>query len=129
MLGHNIGALDTLRVELKFVELGLYRSSTPGPLSVFEDSPICPRHGVGSCTNCALIKFVPYALRSEPVPCHHIRLDDAHETIDSLSRTGTQEKLEQAQRNWLTATIKTLEEAGVQTKDGTCDTSFRNSPT
>jgi hypothetical protein len=130
MPGQNIGALETLRVELKFVELGLYRNSTPGrPLSVFEDSPICPRHGVGSCTGCALLKFVPYALRSEPVPCHYIRLNEAHETIDTLYRTGTQEELEEALRNWLTATIKTLEEAEVQTKDGTCDTSSQSSAT
>jgi hypothetical protein len=130
MPGPDIRALETLRVELKFVELGLYCGSTPGhPLSVFEDSPICPRHGVWSCANCPLIRFVPYALRSEPVPCHHIRLNEAHETIDSISRTGTQEELEQALRNWLTATIKTLEEAEVQTKGGTGDTSFRSSAT
>lgn len=130
MPGPNIRALETLRVELKFVELGLYRGSTPGrPLSVFEDSPICPRHGAGSCTSCALVKFVPYGLRAEPIPCHHIRLNEAHETIDSLYRTGTQEELEQVLQNWLTATIKTLEEAEVQTKDGTCDPSFRSSPT
>jgi len=128
MPGHDIRALETLRVELKFVELGLYRAATPArPLSVFEDSPICPRHGAGSCTSCALIKFVPYALRSELVPCHHIRLNEAHETINSLYRTGTQEELEEALRNWLTDTIKALEEAEGQTGDGTCDTSLPHS--
>ncbi len=114
MPGHHIQTLETLRLELKLVDLGLYRARTAGrPLSIFEDSPICPRHGAGSCANCALMKFVPYACRSQPVPCHHIRLNAAHETIDSLYRTGTQEELEEALRNWLTATIKSLEQEQV----------------
>jgi hypothetical protein len=128
MPGHNIRVLETLRLELKLVELGLYRVCTPGrPFSVFEDSPICPRHGAGSCSNCALMMFVPYACRAEPVPCHYIRLNEAHETIDSLYRTGTQEEQEEAVRNWLTATIKRLGQEEVQTGDGTCDTSLQNS--
>jgi hypothetical protein len=128
MPGHNIRVLETLRLELKLVELGLYRASTPGrPLSVFEDSPICPRYHADSCANCALMKFVPYACRDEPVPCHHIRLNEAHETVDSLYRTGTQKELEEALRNWLTATLKRLEEAEVQKGDGSREASLRNS--
>jgi len=128
MPGHNIRALETLRLELRFVELGLYRVSTPGrPLSVFEDSPICLRCRVDSCAHCALIKFVPYACRSEPVPCHHIRLNQAHETVDSLYRTGTQQELEEALREWLTATIERLEQEEVRPGNRTLARSFRNS--
>jgi hypothetical protein len=128
MPGENISVLETLRLELKLVELGLYRASTPGrPLSVFEDSPICPRCRVDSCTNCVLMRFVPYACRFEPVPCHHIRLNKAHETIDSLYRTGTQEELEEALCDWLTTTIKRLEEEEVPLENGILDTSCRNS--
>jgi hypothetical protein len=118
MPGQNIRVLESLRFELKLVELGLYRVPTPGrPLSVFEDSPLCPRYRADSCMDCALMKFVPYACRSQPVPCHHIRLNEAHETIDSLYRTGTQEELEETLRTWLTATIKTLEQEQVQSAD------------
>jgi len=99
MPGYNVSLLETLRLELRFVELGLYRGSTPGrPLSVFEDSPICPRYRADSCTHCARMKLVPYGCRSVPVPCHHIRLNEANETIDTLCRTGTQEELEEVLR-------------------------------
>jgi hypothetical protein len=125
MPGHNISVLETLRFELKLVELGLYRASTPArPLSVFEDSPICLRYRVDSCANCGLMKFVPYACRFEPVPCHHIRLNEAHETVDSFYRTGTQEELEEALRDWLTTTIKRLEQ---EERNGIPVTSLRNS--
>jgi hypothetical protein len=59
--------------------------------------------------------FVPNECRSEPVPCHHIRLNEVGETIDSLYRTGTRGELEEALRNWLTATIKRLDDEQMQT--------------
>ncbi len=115
MPGYDVRTLDTLRLERIFLELGLYRAPTPGrPLFVFGDSPTCPRYGAATCPNCVLMQFVPSECRSEPVPCHHIRLNDACETVDSLFRTGTQEELEEALRNWLTATIKRLEEKQIQ---------------
>jgi len=126
MPGYDVRTLDTLRLELKFLELGLYRTSAPSrPLLVFEDSPGCLRYGTASCPNCVLMQFVPSECRSEPVPCHHIRLNDARETVDSLHRTGTPEELEEALRNWLTATIKRLEEKQVQAGNVT---SFEMSP-
>lgn len=116
MPGHNV--LDILRLELEFLELGLYRVQTPGrPLLIFEDSPACSRYGAASCPDCALMQFVPFECRSEPVPCHHIRLNNARETVHSLYRTGTQEELEEALRNWLRATISRLEEKQFQTED------------
>jgi len=128
MPGKNIRILETLRLELKLVELGLYGVSTPGrPLSVFADSPICRRYQVDSCANCELIRFVPYARRFEPIPCHHILLNKARETVDSLYRTGTQQELEEALRDWLTATIKKLEQEEVRSGNGALDWSLRNS--
>ena len=110
MPGQNFDVLDTLRLELRFLELGLYRAPTPGrPLLIFEDSPACTRYGSATCPNCVLMQFVPFECRCEPVPCHHIRLNDARETVDSLYRTGTQKELEEVLRNWLTATIKRFE--------------------
>lgn len=111
MPGNGSDVLDTLRLELQFLDIGLYHAPTPSrPLLVFEDSPTCPRYGAGACPNCVLMQFVPSECCSQPVPCHHIRLNEAGETVDSLCRTGTQEELEEALRNWLTATITKLEE-------------------
>lgn len=126
MPGQNFDVLDTLRLEREFLELGLYRAPTPcRPLFIFQDSPTCPRYGAATCPDCALMEFVPSECRSEPVPCHHIPLNDACETVDSLYRTGTQEELEKALRNWLTATIKRLEEKQIQASP---ITSFEGSP-
>jgi hypothetical protein len=71
------------------------------------------------------MQFVPPECHSEPVPCHHIRLNDTCETVDSLYRTGTQEELEETLRNWLTATIKRLEEQQIQARK---IASFERSP-
>lgn len=126
MPGYDARTLDTLRLELKFLELGLYHAPTPGrPLFVFEDSPACPRRGAPACPNCALMQFVPFACRCELVPCHHIRLNDGGETVDSLYRTGTQEELEEALRNWLAATIRKLEQKQIQAGNIAC---FEMSP-
>ena len=118
MPGCNFDVLNLLRLELNFLELGLYRAPTPGsPLLIFEDSPTCPRYGAGDCPNCVLMQFVPCECRSELVPCHHIRLNDAGETVDSLYRTGTQDELEAALGKWLSATIKRLEGKQIQNGD------------
>jgi hypothetical protein len=117
MPGKNFAVLDILRLELEFLKLGLYRAPTPAaPLSIFQDSPACPGHGVATCANCVLMQFVPSEDRSEPVPCHYIRLNEACETVDSLYRTGTQKELEEALRNWLTATITKLEGEQIQAR-------------
>ena len=118
MPGYNFDVLDSLRLELKLLELGLYRAPTPGrPLFVFEDSPTCPRYGAAACPNCVLMQFVPAECRSEQAPCRHIRLNDAGETVDSLYRTGTQKELEEALARWLSATISKLERQQIQTGD------------
>jgi len=115
---YDVRTLETLQLELKFLELGLYRAPTPSrPLLVFEDSPNCPRYGAAACPNCVLMQFVPSECRCQPVPCHHIRLNDARETVDSLCRTGTQEELEEALGRWLSATIRRLEEQQIETGD------------
>jgi len=74
------------------------------------------------------MQFVPAERRSELLPCHHIRLNDACETVDTLYRTGTQEELEQALRNWLTATIKSFEEKQIQARKITGLGNLRESP-
>jgi hypothetical protein len=110
MPGQDGEVLEILKRELRFLEFGFYRLPTPGrPLTIFEDSPTCFPYEP-SCQNCLLMRFVPEECRSEPVPCRYIPLNDASETVDSLYRTGTQEELERALRNWLMSTIKRLEQ-------------------
>jgi len=123
MPGYDVRALDTLRLELKFLELGLYHA--PASLFVFQDLPTYLRYCAAICPNCVLRQFVPSECRSGPVPCHHTRLNDAYETVDSLYRTGTPEKLEEALGKWLSATIQKLEEQQSQARN---ITGFEMSP-
>jgi hypothetical protein len=55
--------------------------------------------------------FVPPASRSEVIPCRHIPLNEAGETIDSFYRRHTQLELEEALSSWLRKRIKELEQA------------------
>ena len=109
-------ALDSLRAELAFVESGAYRNPSRAkwrPQFVFQDSPTClnqnPFEKRRPCSECVLTKFFPSDSRAERIPCRHIPLNQAGETIDSLYRTGTPEELESALVGWLKATIQRLE--------------------
>ncbi len=109
--------LEVLKRELAFLESGGYRCSlrTPWrPQFIFEDSPTClnfdRRERPRPCSDCVLMQLVPSERRSARVPCLHIPLNFAGETVDSFYRSGTQEELEDALRAWLQATIERLEE-------------------
>ncbi|HLB88076.1 MAG TPA: hypothetical protein VJK29_10530 [Terriglobales bacterium] len=103
---------QALQHELEFLERGGYRSPIVfrWPL-IFEDSPTCPKDPRFACpdADCALMSFVPEECRYETIPCRHIPLNEIGETVDSLYRTGTNEEIEQALRNWLVNTIKRFE--------------------
>jgi hypothetical protein len=53
--------------------------------------------------------FVPPASRLEPIPCQHIPLNKAGETINLFYRRRTQLELEEALHAWLRTTIERLE--------------------
>jgi hypothetical protein len=97
--------LEILQAELDFLEKGGYGRSvkTPWlPTLVFQDSPSCfcfPVHDHSH--DCALMQFVPAERRGEALPCHHLPLNDAGETVDLLERRGTPEETEEAVKNWL----------------------------
>ena len=104
--------LQVLKRELEFVEGGGYRSPQRWGLAlIFEDSPTCVRNPDSNCpsSGCPLLRFVPTGHRSRPAACRYIALNDAGQTVDSLYRTGTQQQLEVALRDWLIATIARLE--------------------
>ena len=113
MFGGKRDLVSVLETELRFLDNGGYRDPEMWrPQFIFLDSPSCI-HPAGSgrpdaCRECPLIGFVPKARRSAAVPCHHIPLTKEGFTVDSLSRWGTQEELENALRGWLVEKIAAL---------------------
>jgi hypothetical protein len=108
--------LEVLKFELQFLEQGGYGRSvrTPWkPTSAFQDSPSCLNFNdparPHACSECLLTDFVPSNLQSEDVPCHHIPLNSAGETVHSLERQGTQLDIEEALKRWLREAIARLE--------------------
>jgi hypothetical protein len=109
--------LEVLKFELQFVEAGGYGRSPRNPQRLplaFEDSLSCINLGCKTdrapCSDCLMMQFVPPASRSEAVPCRHIPLNEAGETIESFYHHRTQLELEEALNVWLRSTIKRLEE-------------------
>jgi hypothetical protein len=109
--------LDVLKFEREFLKAGGYGRSPRNPQRppfIFEDSLSCINLGCKAdrapCTDCLLMQFVPPASRSEAVPCRHIPLNEAGETIESFYQRRTQLELEEALDSWLQATIKRLEQ-------------------
>lgn len=108
---HVLGALVK---ELEFLEGGGYRQTmgwTP-PL-IFEDSPICPKHSFSSCPNaqCVLLNFVPAERRAAGIPCQHIPLNDAGETLYGMYPTKAMNEIEDAIREWLRTRIAEIKQA------------------
>jgi len=128
--------LSTLKRELEFLNQGgyevadefrqpLFCMEAPAawrkPL-IFEESPSCPKKKYCACDpdgNCALMSLVPVEHLHETVPCRYIPLNQDGETVDSLYRTGTNEEINSALRQWLVKTIAEFE-APVKTDDAVC---------
>jgi len=109
--------LDVLKFELEFVEKGGYGRSPRQSWRfqyVFEDSPACmnydSRNNPGPCSDCVLMQLVPPEFRGEEIPCRHIPLNAAGETLDSLYRYADQYEIEEKYKEWLRATIAKIEE-------------------
>ena len=108
--------LDALNSQKTFLEGGGYRPSlrTPWKASlIFEDSPTCLNFGLPAhphpCTQCVLMRFVPLRRRAARVPCRHISLNAAGETVDGLYRYASPQELELAVSGWLQDAIHRLE--------------------
>jgi hypothetical protein len=56
-----------------------------------------------------LIDFVPDSKRQEDVPCHHIPLSPAGETVATMEARDRQKHLEEAVIVWLRAVIARME--------------------
>ena len=108
--------LEILQEELDFIEKGGYGRSvrTPWlPKSIFQDSLSCLNYGypyrAHPCSECRLIDFVAPEQRSETVPCHHIPLDKAGDTIEELESADNELRMQGLVRNWLRAEISRIE--------------------
>lgn len=108
--------LDVLKFELEFLEQGGYgrlpREAWRSRL-IFLDSPTCANFNTTErvpCSECGLMPLIPEDARDKRVPCDHILLTPAGDTLESLYRTGTQQEIEDALGVWLRTTIKRLEE-------------------
>lgn len=109
--------LEVLKSERNFIEKGGYGRSVRSPwkpTSVFEDSPICLNYAdpekPSPCSQCLLIDFVPPEDREKAVPCHHIPLNSAGDTVDALDWQLDQNRMEEEVDCWLRSTINQLEE-------------------
>ena len=109
-------SLEVLKFELNFLGKGGYGHSPREPWRaqlIFEDSPTCMNYDAKShpspCSECLLMQFVPPESRGEKVPCRHIPLTDAGETLNDLYWGGTQQEIEDAVGTWLRTTIARLE--------------------
>jgi len=116
--------LSALKSQQAFLQGGGYRHSPRTPWKaplMFEDSSICLNSGSPTrphpCTECVLMRFVPLRRRTAQVPCRHIPLNAAGETVDGLYRYASQEELEAAVLAWLVRAIQKLEEEQVRNGD------------
>jgi hypothetical protein len=111
-----IEMLAILKAELDFLEDGGYGRSvrTPWkPTSTFLNSPTCLNFGdpqrTQPCSSCLLMALVPESKRSSAVPCHHIPLTAAGDTVETVEGRADQQGLEEVMKGWLRATIQRLE--------------------
>ena len=108
--------LEILQEELDFMEKGGYGRSvrTPWlPKSIFQDSLSCLNYAdpnrAHACDECNLIDFVAPEQRSETVPCHHIPLDPAGDTIAALAAEDSDSTVQKQVTEWLRSEIRKIE--------------------
>ena len=113
--------LQVLKLELSFLELGGYGRSARTPwkwTSTFQHTPACINFNrpqrTEPCTQCVLIDFVPPEARTEDVPCHHIPIGPAGETVGEMESGSEARDLEEALKNWLRGTIQAIEQKRAQ---------------
>lgn len=80
---------------------------------VFRDSVLCINAGTrrvsDDCEQCLLMQFVPSGVREAKLPCHHIPLNEAGDTVASLQEKGAYKELQAALLSWLEAASARLE--------------------
>jgi hypothetical protein len=77
-----------------------------------------PGHESECHDDCVLLQAVPPEHRKAGLPCHHIPLNDAGDTVAGLEAQGDREKLQAEVKGWLRRTIERLK-AGENTLGAT----------
>jgi hypothetical protein len=110
--------LTHLKGQLEFIEKGGYAEPTRTPWrppTMFLDSPTCLNFGASHrtrpCDECVLMRFVPEVRWRARIPCHHIPLTKAGDTVESAEGWADQSDLEDLVKTWLRRTIEQLEDA------------------
>lgn len=109
--------IEKLKLEMSILKDGGYGRSvrTPQVEPVYlRDTITCLNYGRQEeerepCERCFLMDFVPPEAASRDLPCHHIPLNSAGDTVASLRNKGNREQLEQALLEWLDHTVRKLE--------------------
>ena len=110
-----------LEAELDLIESGGYESpaghpETKRPLFDASISMACinhwevPGHEADCHDACVLLQAVPEDRRGEKLPCHHIPLNAAGETVKSLEATAGRDRAQEEVKGWLRATIVRLKQ-------------------
>jgi hypothetical protein len=107
--------LEVLQGELAFIRDGRYGRNVRRPSlskSIFQDSPTCLSYGypyrAHPCSECHLIDFVAPEDCSQFVPCHHIHLTEAGDTIEELESQGDDIRALPLVEEWLTKEINRI---------------------
>lgn len=123
MATDNRELFEVLKAELKFLEQGAYHHpfrNTWRAQLIFEDSPTClkycARNSDRDCKDCPLAPLVPPEARDAPIPCRHIRLNAAGETLNDLYRYQDESEVELTVARWLSAKIAALEKQRTTTQ-------------
>ena len=91
--------LEILRYELNYIEQGGFERDRAllGIESPFQGTIACINFGdpiqAHECRECLLSQFVPANKQTEEIPCHHIPLNAAGETIAELIQKNDQERM------------------------------------
>jgi len=110
-----------LEAELDLIESGGYESPAGHPEV---KRPLFDRSVSMACINhwevpgreadchddCVLLDAVPQERRGEKMPCHHIPLNAAGETVSSLEAAAGTERAKEEVKRWLRATIDKLKQ-------------------
>lgn len=119
MTNNKADLIRLLEAELDLIEAGGYappagHPELTRPLFDRSVSMACinhwevPGHEADCHDNCVLMDAVPEDRKNEKLPCHHIPLNAAGETVSSIESSSGRERAQDEVKRWLRTTIDRL---------------------